>query len=64
MADPDTGFFPCFAPDGIFEGFAGLKEAGEGAVEGGGPTRLAAEDYLGGGLLGRGQKERPGEREG
>jgi len=50
VANPDTGFFPGFAPDCVFEGFAGLEEPGEGAVEGGGPPGLPAEDYVGEGI--------------
>lgn len=42
-AHTDAGFFPGFSADGFFDGFAGLKEAGEGGVETAGPPGLAAK---------------------
>lgn len=45
-AHPHAGLFPCFATDGFFEGFGGLAEPREGAVEVGWPAALAAEEEV------------------
>lgn len=45
-ANADAGLFPGLAADGFFERLGGLAEAGEGAVEVGGPAALAAEEEV------------------
>jgi len=62
MAYPDPGFFPGFATYSVFEGFAGLEEPSEGAVKGGGPAGLTAEDYCWG-LVGRDIRREEGKAE-